>query len=195
MSRVVIRYIRRAVHRDAVARWHAHHDPTLGETFALGAFVDDDLVAAGVMGVPTAPKLQDGATWEVARLAVGPEAPRYTASRLLGACARVMDAAGIDRQVSYTRVDEKGSCFKAAGWLPVAYVQAREHDGTAGASGGNRATWLPGLYEPSTVPIDRIRWERGRRAAPATVDVDGRAVPVVEWDPAASLWVPTRRAA
>jgi hypothetical protein len=111
------------------------------------------------MGVP-AQGLDDGATWEVTRLAVGPAAPRYAAGR-------VMDAAGITLQVSYTRVDEAGTCYKAAGWTPVAYVEGREH------TTGNRALrWLPGLYEPSTEIIDRVRWERGERAPSKTPDVE-----------------------
>ncbi len=185
-ARIVIRWISRSVHRRAVAEWHSHHAPSLGETFALGGFVAGapgvphapGLVAAAVMGVPVAPELQDGATWEVPRLAVGPDAPRFTAPRLLGACGRVMDEAGVDRHVSYTRVDEKGACFKGAGWRPVAYCIGRDH-GTA--AGGNRATWLPGLHEPSTEAIDRVRWERGARAQTKTL---------VEWDTARGLWLP-----
>lgn len=161
MTALAIRWISRAEHRRAVARWHSHHKPTVGETFALGAFAGGALVAAGVMGIPVGPELQNGATWEVSRLAVGPDAPRYTASRLLGACGRVMDEAGITRQVSYTRVDEAGTCYKAAGWWPAGYVRGREHNT------GNRATWLPGLHAQSTEQVDRVRWERGASAVPA----------------------------
>jgi hypothetical protein len=152
MPAVIVRYITRAVHRAAVARWHSHHRPTVGETLALGGFVDGELVAAVVMGRPVARRLDDGATWEVTRLVVGPSAPRYTASRLLGAAGRAMDALGITRQISYTRCDERGTCYVAAGWRPVAYVDEDTH--------ARRRAWLPGLHQPSTEAIDRVRWQR-----------------------------------
>lgn len=167
MSRVSIHPVTRAVHRRAVADWHSHHAPTVGERLSLGAYVERELVAVVVLGTPP-PALDDGETWDVARLACGPAAPRYTASRLLGAAGRVMDAAGVTLQVSYTRVDERGSCYLAAGWTPVAYVRGRAH------TTGNRALrWLPGLYEPSTEIVDRVRWERGPRARPRGVEWDG----------------------
>lgn len=187
MARVVIRHIRRAVHRAAVAMWHSHHKPTVGETFALGAFVDGKIVAAGVMGIPVAPALQDDRTWEVSRLAVGPDAPPHTASRLLGACGRVMTEAGIDRQISYTRVDEPGTCYLAAGWRPVAYVKADTHNrGNRSGRASHEAGLFGVTYVPSTEKIDRVRWERGARASDACD---------VEWDADARLWVPARRAA
>lgn len=185
--RLEIRAIRRAVHRAAVAMWHSHHKPTVGETFALGAFVDDKIVAAGVMGIPVAPALQDDRTWEVSRLAVGPDAPPYTASRLLGACGRVMTEAGITRQISYTRVDEPGTCYRAAGWTPVAYVKPGQHLTGNRAGRAIHAVGLFGsMYSPSTEPIARVRWERGSRVSE---DRD------VEWDATARLWIPIRRAA
>lgn len=158
---LTIRPVTRKIQRSLVARWHSHHLPTIGETIALGAYVGPDPVAVLVLGVPVAPGLQDGVTWEVTRLAVGPDAPPYTASRLLGAASRAMDALGIRRQVSYTRIDERGTCYRAANWHPTAIVRAD------GGSHGNRATWLPGLHVRSTEVCDRVRWERGPDAAPA----------------------------
>lgn len=165
---VVIRPVTRRVQRVAVAAWHSHHArSTSGERLALGAFVSDDLVAVIVLGSPP-PALDDGARWEVVRLACGPAAPRYTASRLLGAAGRVMDGAGVTRQVSYTRFDERGSCYLASNWRPVEVVRGRGH------TTGNRANrWLPGLYDPGTEIVDRVRWERGERARPAAARWDG----------------------
>lgn len=54
-----------------------------------------------------------------------------------------------------TRKDEDGTCYKAAGWVPVAEVEGRPW------TGGNKGQrWLPGLYEPTTEIVDRIRWEK-----------------------------------
>lgn len=70
-----------------------------------------------------------------------------------------MDGAGVTLGTSYTRIDERGSCYLAAGWIPVAISVGRGH------TTGNRAgRWLPGLYDPGTEIIDRVRWERGPRA-------------------------------
>ena len=155
MTQLAIRYVPRRVHRAAVLAWHSHLAPAVGETLALGAHVGETLVGVVVLGRP-ALGLDDGLTWDVTRLAVGPEAPRYTASRLLGAAGRATDVLGISRVVSYTRIDEPGTCYRAAGWRPVALVNGRAHDT------GNRALrWLPGLYVPTTEVIDRVRWERG----------------------------------
>ena len=91
-----------------------------------------------------------------------------------------MTEAGITRQISYTRVDEAGTCYRAAGWTPVGYVIPGTH------THGNRSKFLPGLHEPSTEPIARVRWERGPRVS---TEIE------VEWDATARLWIPIRRAA
>lgn len=157
--------IRPCTREDALAFVRAHHSHhrkrgAPADIFRLAAHLDGSRVAVAIMGSTTAPGLQAFDTWEVTRLCVGPGAPRYTASRLLGACGRVMDATGVQLGVSYTRVDEAGSCYLAAGWIPAALVEGRAH------TTGNRAQRsLPGLYEPSTEIVDRVRWERGPRAA------------------------------
>ena len=75
---------------------------------------------------------------------------------------------GARRCVSYTRADERGTCYRAAGWVATALVDGREH------TTGNRALrWLPGLYAPSTEIVDRVRWEIGPDAASARVRLSG----------------------
>jgi hypothetical protein len=62
---------------------------------------------------------------------------------------------GVRLLISYTRADEAGISYKATGWIPVARVSGRGWDT------GNKGTrWLPGMYEPTTEIVDRIRWER-----------------------------------
>lgn len=108
--------------------WHSHHKPAHAAVCALKWVDGDTSTACVVASAPTAPALQDGNTWEISRLCVGPDAARFARSYL------------------------------AAGWVPVAMVDGREH------TTGNRAQrTLPGLYEPSTQTIDRVRWERGPR--------------------------------
>lgn len=162
MSGITIRPVTRTVARKAVLEWHSHHDPHVVDRLCLGAFTGGALVAVAVLASPVAGALDDGETWEVTRVAVGPDAPPHTCSRLVGAATRTGLAAGLTLLVSYTRIDERGSCYRAANWRPVAIVSGRRHDA------GNRACrWLPGLYEPSTEIVDRVRWEVGPRAGSA----------------------------
>ena len=99
---------------------------------------------------------------EVTRLAVGPDAPHCTASKLLGAAWRTASGMGCRRLVSYTREDEAGTCYRAAGWRATATVKPAEW-----THGNQEGRWLPGLYVPSTETVPRVRWEIGPDAAPA----------------------------
>jgi hypothetical protein len=126
-------------------------------------------VAVEVLGRPVAPSLADGETWEITRQACGPDAPKYTSSRLHGAATRVALAAGATLVVTYTRVDERGSSCLAANFRPVYVGVGRAHN-----TGNRSARWLPGLYEPSTEIVDRVRWEYGPRAGEVGATWDGK---------------------
>lgn len=138
----------------AVRSWHRHHKPVRSHRFAIGAEVDGVLAGVVIVGSPVARGLDDGFTCEVTRLATPEGAVPHVASRLLGAARRAALAMGFRRLVSYTRSDEPGTCYRAAGWRPVAKVDGREW------SGSNKpGRWLPGIYEPTTEIVDRVRWE------------------------------------
>lgn len=156
----------RSEHRARVAEWHSHHEPAIGERFAHRLVVDDVTVAVAVVGRPTAPELDKAGAWEVTRLAVGPNAPHCAASMLLGSVWANARIYSCRRLVSYTRVDEDGTCYRAAGWVAVAIVKGRAHD-----TGNRRGRWLPGFAETmsSTETIDRVRWEIGPDAAATRV--------------------------
>lgn len=157
---VAIRPITLAEAKRAVGDWHSHHTAPVGHRLSVGAFVDEALVAAIVWGRPVAAGFDAEAVWEVTRLAVGPDAPRYTATRLLGPTTSAVIKLGVRRCVSYTRMDERGTCYLAAGWHPTGIVKGREW-----VSGNKALRWLPGLYVPSSEVVDRVRWERGPDAA------------------------------
>lgn len=141
-----------------VAEWHSHHKPVIGHKFSIGATVDDEKAGAVIVSRPVAQALDDGNTLEVTRLCCrgveeGAE-NRNVASKLLGAATKCAELMGMWLVISYTRVDEDGICYKAAGWVPVAECEGR------GWTSGNKANrWLPGFYEPSTEIVDRVRWE------------------------------------
>lgn len=160
----------RSEHRKRVAEWHSHHEAALGERFALRLTVDDETCAVVVVGNPTASELMKAGAWEVTRLAVGPKAPHCAASLLLGAAWRQMRIYSVRRAISYTRVDEDGTCYRAAGWVPVALTKGRPHN-----TGNRRCRYLPGLDMSSTETIDRVRWEIGPDASSECVKFDGNA--------------------
>lgn len=145
---------------------HSHHRAHVGELFAQRLVVDDRTVAVVVVGRPVAQSLQKAGAWEVTRLTVGPDAPHCAASKLLAAAWQVARVYGCRRLVSYTRSDEAGTCYRAAGWVATATVKGQPH------THGNRSLrWLPGFYEASTEIVDRVRWEIGPDAAPTRVTV------------------------
>lgn len=145
-----------------IREWHRHHKPVRnGHRFAIGAICEAGPLGVVLVGNPIAPEFQTGRIFEVLRLATPEDAVRYVAGRLLGAARRTAIEMGFRRGVSYTRIDEPGTCYRAAGWWPTAKVDGREHDT------GNRAgRWLPGIAEPTTEIIDRVRWETGPDAIP-----------------------------
>lgn len=125
------------------------------------------MVAALVLEVPKACALAAQGAWEVTRLAVGPAAPKCTASLLLGAAWRCASACGSRRLVSYTRQDEEGACYRAAGWVAVATVAPQSWEDSHAAAG--KTLTMPGIREPSTEVVARVRWEIGPDAATTRV--------------------------
>lgn len=139
-----------------IARVHSHHGPPLQAVFRIGAYLGDDLCGVVVVERPKARVLDDGWTLEVSRLCCpGTPETKGLASDLLGRAWRAAHAMGVSTLVSYTRVDESGTCYAAAGWWPVARVTGREW-----VTGNKSQRWLPGLYVPTTEVVDRIRWEK-----------------------------------
>jgi hypothetical protein len=150
-----MRPLTRSEARGAVAAFHSHHKPHVQQILSIGYEREDGLITcACVVERPKARTMCDGVTWEVSRLAIGPEAPSYAASRLLGAVTRAAKALGIRRMISYTRADEPGTCYKASNWEQVAHVR-----GEPWTHGNKKNRWLPGFYVPSTEVVPRVRWE------------------------------------
>ncbi len=135
---------------------HRHHKAVRSHRFAVSVSVDGAMVGVVIVASPVAWPLDDGKTFEVVRLCVR-SGCQNVSSRLLGASWRASKAMGVVRLVSYTRADESGSCYLAAGWRPVARVRGRDW-----TTGNKAQRWLPGLYVPSTETVDRVRWEIAR---------------------------------
>jgi len=142
-----------------VSEWHRHHKPVRGHKFAVGAFVGGEIAGVAIVGRPSARALDDGLTFELTRLATPENAVPHVASKLIAACWRAARAMGVRKMVSYTRADEPGTCYRAAGWEPVAKVNGREWPGEATDQKRARL-FLPGFRKQATEVVDRIRWER-----------------------------------
>lgn len=153
--------------KQVVRDWHSHHDPMLGHMWSTGAVVDWELVGVVVVSRPVAPAIQNAnkgtfggyTALEVTRLCckgVAQDArTKNVASRLLAAACSSAEARGVYWMISYTRVDEDGVCYRAAGWVPRDEITP----GRDWTSGNKADRWLPGFYVPTTEKIDRVRWE------------------------------------
>lgn len=168
-----------------VRKFHSHHAPVVGHKFSLGAWHGDTLVGAIIVGRPVSFELaKDPCTWEVTRLCT--TGHKNAASFLLGRAWRAAAAMGVTRLVSYTRVDEAGTCYKAAGWHEAAKTIGRPWTKDA-----RRQPWLPGTFEPTTEVIDRVRWEKGEAAAPRIRAPLNKFIGSTKylWDDVANAWV------
>ena len=139
-----------------VAKWHSHHKPVIGHKFSVGVFDQEECEGCVIVSRPVAQALDDGVTFEVTRLCTNGR--KNAASMLLGSAWRASRAMGVRRLVSYTREDEHGTSYKAAGWLVAGKVKGRPW-----VTGNKVQRWLPGLYTPSTEIVDRVRWEISRQ--------------------------------
>lgn len=139
-----------------VGREHKHLPPPAGWLFGVAVEADGVLCHVAVLGRPTARNLQNGRTAEVTR-AASPKthAPvEHAASKALAALTRAALSLGYTRLVSYTRADEKGTTYRAAGWRPTAITD------------GGEWSRLSRSRKAAEQPCRKVRWEYGPDAAP-----------------------------
>jgi len=123
----------------------------LNRYVAYGAEFEGQWYAVAIWTDPIAAnRLADGPRLlELRRFAIAPDAPKNTASRMLGIMRRKLKIKFPDviRLISYQAVEHhSGTIYKASGWKAVACSEYQE--------------WHPGLSraEPQT-KSDKIRWE------------------------------------
>lgn len=139
-----------------VTKWHRHHKPVVGYKFAIGAKLAGEIVGNVIVSRPVAGAHDDGRTFEVTRHTCR-GGDRNVASMLLAAARDAAFAMGYIAGISYTRFDEDGTAYKAAGWTPVATTG--EVRGWGRRDPGRVQPMLPGFYVESTEPVERVRWE------------------------------------
>lgn len=140
-------------------RNHKHLPPPRGWLFGVSVYAGDALACVAMLGRPNARELNNGLTAEVTRVATAKHDPvEHAAGKALAAITRAALSLGHTRLVSYTRADEKGTTYRAAGWRPTAITDGGEW------SVPSRAR------RPAEQPCRKVRWEYGPEAAPA-IDV------------------------
>lgn len=108
--------------------WHSRL-PRMGTGFiknmpflCYAATFDGIIYAVAIWSNPVARNLPQQDWLELRRLAIAPDAPRFTASWMLGVMRRLIrrDRADTVRLVSYQDLDcHKGTIYAAAGWTPT----------------------------------------------------------------------------
>lgn len=98
----------------------------------------------------------DGFTLELARMAIGPDAPKNTASRMLGIMRRLVKKRWphLTRLTSYQAIDHhKGTIYRAAGWNPVGPISDARPQRLSNVNKKTRAT------APLQTKSRKQRWE------------------------------------
>lgn len=98
---------------------HRHSRPVPGWKFGMALRDAISLVGVAIVARPVARALDDASTLEVTRLCLLEGATPNLASQLLGSCRRSAKGMGYSKLISYTREQESGTCYRAAGWTPV----------------------------------------------------------------------------
>jgi hypothetical protein len=110
--------------------------------------------ATAIWSNPVAPSLPQHTCLELRRLAIAPDAPKNTASRMLSIMVKVIRKTrpAINRVISYQDVEaHRGTIYKAANWIPVATHKGGSWNRRGGAlkatgdssgkANGPNATW------------------------------------------------------
>ncbi|WNN32984.1 hypothetical protein RIN65_10355 [Pantoea agglomerans] len=115
-------------YRDAcafVATHHRHNKPPRGHKFSIAIRSDSgDLIGVAMAGRPIARHLDNGLTLEVNRTCT--DGSRNANSMLYGAVWRAARAMGYRRCITYTQMSESGASLRAAGFILVKELPARQ---------------------------------------------------------------------
>lgn len=141
---------------------------------AFGALFEGGVFAVAIWSRPIAAnRLTDGDRMrELRRLAIGPQAPRNTATRMISLMAKYIKHhhPEVCWLISYQDTEvHTGTIYRAAGWSPVAVSELT--DWTVHSS-------RPGSADIQTT-ADKIRWEKQIRRRPRT-ERESISAPVVD---------------
>lgn len=136
------------------------------------AYFDNLIYAVAIWSSPVNQTVDDGKTIELRRLAIAPDAPKNTASRMLAVMARLLKARfpTCERLISYQATAvHAGTIYRAAGWIPTTRpsFHRRVHESAAPPrSAKKRAVAVDGYVKtprtrrPPQIESDKQRWEK-----------------------------------
>lgn len=150
------------VARAGVALWHSRLPKTQPGPwqFAFAAHHNGTVFGVALWNNPSARTLPSD--WlELRRMAVAPDAPHCTASRMLGEMRRwfARNAPKCPRLISYQDEDvHTGTIYRAAGWSPAWHTKARVRDRSKPRAGTRRA-YRSNLNGAAPDGAGKTRWE------------------------------------
>ena len=114
--------------------------------------------AIAIWSTPAARKLDDGTRYELRRFAIADDAPKNTASRMLGWMIRELKReARWSKAISYQDTEaHSGTIYRATGWIPA----SRSQSGIGWQRSGMKPhwrRWCRSNAEQSAAP--KVRWE------------------------------------
>ena len=127
-------------------------------TLCFKAQYEDVVYGVALWHNPSARGLPD--SWlELRRLAVTPDAPRYTASRMLGHMVRYLKKhTNLEKCISYQDLDvHLGTIYKAAGWFPEYFSHPRQRDRSSNRTGTSRK-YRSDCNDKEPAAAGKIRW-------------------------------------
>ena len=146
------------------ALWHSTlpriGDPknVMAKTPCFAATYKDQPFAVAIWSHPVNRKLPQKEWLELRRLAICPDAPRNTASRVLAVMARLLRASHpeIVRFISYQDTDaHTGAIYRAAGWVPT----VRSKFSTWNKPKSRNLSGRPRTRPADQSKADKQRWE------------------------------------
>jgi hypothetical protein len=96
---------------------HSHHQPPQGHRFSIGVNDGEKVVGVVITGRPIPRAFDDGWTAEITRCCT--DGTKNAASKLYASAWRAARAMGYRRVITYTLIEEDGTCLKAAGFRIV----------------------------------------------------------------------------
>lgn len=124
-----------------------------------GAEFGDKWYAVAIWSNPVARNLPQQTWLELRRLAVAPDAPRNTASRMLGVMARLIrrDRPDVERLVSYHDTGcHTGGIYRAAGWMGTTVSGS----GDWNRPNSKNRSGTPRTRPPAQSDARKQRWEK-----------------------------------
>lgn len=168
--------------RDGVAAWHSRLPKTQTGPWMLGfaAHYRETCFGVALWHNPSARTLPND--WlELRRLAVAPDAPHCTASRMLGQMARWIkrNMPSVPVLISYQDCDvHTGTIYRAAGWTAAYTSKPRTRDRSKPRV-GTRRDYRNNLNGIAPDGAAKVRWQLELARPPA----DPRTVPVARLTP------------